>query len=228
MRLLTIIPARAGSKGVPGKNTKLLGDKPLITHTILAAQAAGLENIVVNSEDDHIHTIALECGVQVYKRPAQLAEDHSKSIDVVLDMLDGHYSSFDAILLLQTTYPFREPGFINKAIKKYKNESLDSLVSVLEVPAHYNPHWVFESNKEGLLRVATGEDEIIPRRQELPKAYFRDGGIYITSKEVLIGMKSFLGKKLGYIKSNPKNYVNIDNQEDWNQALAMLESRTGM
>jgi CMP-N-acetylneuraminic acid synthetase len=101
-------------------------------------------------------------------------------------------------------------------------------VSVLEVPAHYNPHWVFESNKEGLLRVATGEDEIIPRRQELPKAYFRDGGIYITSKEVLIGMKSFLGKKLGYIKSNPKNYVNIDNQEDWNQALAMLESRTGM
>ena len=227
MRILTIIPARGGSKGVSGKNIKLLGDVPLIAHTINAAKQAGLENIVVNSEDDRINAIALEYGAEIYKRPAHLAEDQSRSIDVVLDMVQGAFSSFDAILLLQVTYPFREPGMINKAIEKYKRETLDSLVSVLEVPAHYNPHWVFETDRQGMLKVATGEDEIIPRRQELPEAYFRDGGIYLTSKDVIISRKSFFGKRLGYIKSNPNNYVNIDTQEDWDQAVAMLERIPG-
>lgn len=227
MRILTIIPARGGSKGVPGKNIKLLGDVPLIAHTINAAKQAGLENIVVNSEDDQINAIALEYGAEIYKRPTHLAEDQSKSIDVVLDMVEGAFSSFDAILLLQVTYPFREPGMINKAVEKYKSETLDSLVSVLEVPAHYNPHWVFEADKQGMLKVATGENEIIPRRQDLPEAYFRDGGIYLTSKDVIIGKKSFFGKRLGYIKSNPNNYVNIDTQEDWDQAVAILERISG-
>ena len=86
--------------------------------------------------------------------------------------------------MLQPTTPFRAKGFIDEAIQKFRTSGADSLVSVLPIPHEYNPHWAFEEGQSGFLQIATGESQIIPRRQELPKAFHRDGSIYLTKTEI--------------------------------------------
>ena len=219
MKILAIIPARGGSKGVPGKNSKLLGDKPLIAYSIEQAIASNsFAKIIVSTDDEAIAKIAIHFGAEVpFIRPSELANDTASSIDVVkhsVDFLASKNEFYDAICLLQPTSPFREKGLIAKAIKKFSETNSDALVSVLPVPHEYNPHWAFESDKNGMLQIATGDKEIIKRRQELPQAFFRDGAIYLT-KIASIKKGTFYGEKLGYIESNPNLYVNIDTMEDW-------------
>jgi CMP-N,N'-diacetyllegionaminic acid synthase len=127
--------------------------------------------------------------------------------------------------LLQPTNPFRENGFIDQAIEKFTASKADSLVSVLSIPHEFNPHWAFEENENGLLQIATGEERIIPRRQDLPKAYFRDGSIYITKTSV-IKKDSLYGNSIAYIHSNPEWHVNIDTMEDWEKAETLLKNKT--
>ncbi len=226
MRILAIIPARGGSKGVPGKNSKLLGDQPLIAYSIEQAKASkAFAKIIVSTDDERIATMALGFGAEVpFIRPSSLASDTASSIDVVqhaIAFLATKNEFFDAICLLQPTSPFREKGFIQKAISVFSSTDLDALVSVLPVPHEYNPHWVFEADNQGLLQIATGEKEIIKRRQDLPQAFFRDGSIYLT-KITAIKNVTFYGEKLGYIESNPDLYVNIDTMEDWIKAEKKL------
>ena len=226
MKILAIIPARAGSKGVPGKNSKQLGEKPLIGYSIEQAIASKVfAKIIVSTDEEAIAAIARQFGAEVpFIRPSSLANDTASSIAVVqhaVAFLASKNECFDAICLLQPTSPFREKGFIEKAISIFSTADLDALVSVLPVPHEYNPHWVFEKDKEGLLQIATGENEIIKRRQELPQAFFRDGAIYLT-KIASIKKGTFYGEKLGYIESNPDLYVNIDTMEDWIKAEQKL------
>ncbi|WP_136669287.1 cytidylyltransferase domain-containing protein [Flavobacterium sp. H122] len=227
MKILGIIPARGGSKGVPGKNIKMLGDKPLLAYSGEAAsQAAFLTKTILSSDNGAIQAVAIEYGLEVpFTRPETLATDTASSIDVVkhaVEYLERQGEYFDAVCLLQPTSPFREQGFIDKAIQKFIVDGTDALVSVLPVPHEYNPHWVFEVDNKGLLRIATGEKEIIKRRQELPQAYFRDGSLYITKVSV-IKQGSFYGEKLSYIESNPDFYVNIDTFQDWIKAEENLK-----
>lgn len=226
MKILAIIPARGGSKGVPNKNNKLLGDKPLIGYSIEQAIASNsFAKIVVSTDDDLIAQIATDFGAEVpFIRPAYLASDTASSIAVVqhaVQFLASKKEFFDAVCLLQPTSPFREKGFINKAIEQFISTNADALVSVLSVPKEFNPHWVFEPNNDGMLQIATGEKEIIKRRQELPPAFFRDGAIYLT-KIACIEMGNFYGEKLTYLESNPTFYVNIDTMEDWKKAEGIL------
>lgn len=225
MKILTVIPVRGGSKGIPGKNIKLLGGKPLLYWTTEAAMDAGCEIVYVNTEDAEIKNIAEKGGLMVFDRPAELAGDAAKSIDVILHMLESleqNDASYDAVLLLQATYPFRKKNLIPDAIRKFEESGADSLVSVIRVPEHYNPHWCFE-DKQGFLKIATGEDILIPRRQELPTAYVRDGAIYLTSVKILKERKGFMGEKTAFIESDPENYINLDGPEDWKKAVQMCE-----
>lgn len=228
MKILALIPARGGSKGVPGKNSKLLGEKPLIAYSIESAMACDqLTATIVSTDDEHIADISRKWGAEVpFLRPSELATDEAKSIDVVihaLDFLSAHHRQFDAVCLLQPTSPFRQKGFIDECITAFKQQQVDTLISVLPVPHEHNPHWVFEPDATGLLTIATGDETIISRRQDLPKAYFRDGSVYITKTSVLLNQQSFFGQTIGYIVSNPEHYVNIDTPEDW----LMAESKLG-
>ena len=99
----------------------------------------------------------------------------------------------------------------------------DSLVSVQRVPHEYNPHWTFEVNPDGNLKIATGETQIISRRQELPPAYHRDGSIYITKTDILLKERSLYGKSIAFIESDPDFYVNIDSMLDWEKAEIILK-----
>jgi len=226
MKILAIIPARGGSKGVPRKNIRLLGNKPLIEYTIDAAiEASVFEKIVVSTDDQEIAIAAEKAGCKPpFIRPTELAQDDSTSISVVqhaINFFEQQNVFFDAVCLLQPTTPFREKGFINKAINVFKETNSDSLISVLPVPHEYNPHWVFEE-LNGTLKISTGDETIIPRRQELPKAYHRDGSLYITRIGILKN-ESFFGKKISYIESNMELYVNIDTLKDWEKAEKLLE-----
>ena len=227
MKLLGIIPARAGSKGVPGKNTKSLGGKPLIAYTIESAKQSSLIDIIVSTDSEEIAAIALERGAAIpFMRPAELATDSAKSIDVVIHAvqeMQKQGKQYDAVVLLQPTNPFRPSGFIDKAINLFRENNCDALVSVLPVPHEYNPHWVFEPDANGYLHIATGDATIIPRRQELPKAFYRDGCIYITRTDVLLSQQSFFGKTLSYIEANPDLHVNIDTLEDWERAEQLIK-----
>jgi CMP-N-acetylneuraminic acid synthetase len=228
MKILGLIPARGGSKGIPHKNRKLLGGKPLLQYTIEAALGATeLDAVVFSSEDDTLIGLAQNLGVRVpFKRPMELANDSARSIDVVLhalETLSEQGEHYDAVCLLQVTTPFRTSEAIDAAIHKFKSTSIDSLISVLEVPHAFNPHWVFEEH-DGTLNIATGEKEIISRRQELPPAYIRDGAIYITKNEVLREKGSFFGNRLGYYISDASRHVNIDTLEDWESAEKIIQN----
>lgn len=226
MRILGIIPARAGSKGVPGKNSRMLGGKPLVQYTIESAlSAVRLSKVVLSSDSSHILDLASPFpDVYCSLRPAALATDTATSISVVRQVVEEQErmgESFDAICLLQPTSPFRKPGFIDQAIGKYSATGADSLVSVLPIPHEYNPHWAFEEKQDGFLQIATGDQQIISRRQELPTAYFRDGSIYISDIG-LIRANTFYGQTLSYISGDPELYVNIDNEQDWQKAEQLL------
>ena len=226
MKILGIIAARGGSKGIPGKNIKELHGKALIYYSIEAAnQSRLLSKLVLSSDDDAIIKVAKKMGVAVpFKRPSELAEDDTPSIAVVkhaLEYLKEEGENYDAVCLLQPTTPFRRETLIDEAIAKFMEEKFDSVISVREIPADYNPHWAFEE-KEGELKIATGEKVPIPRRQELPKAYHRDGAIYVTRSDVIM-RDSLLGEKTGFVDTTNDPYVNIDTHEDWKKAENILK-----
>ena len=228
MKILGIIPARGGSKGLKRKNLLPLGKKPLLQYTWESAKNSKLlTKVILSSEDVEIIEVAKGLGLEVpFKRPEHLSQDTTTSLEVVKHAL--HYFKekgelFDAVCLLQPTTPFRESELIDKAIQKFISDSPDSLVSVREVPHEYNPHWIFEE-KNGRLSIATGEKEIISRRQELPKAYFRDGAIYLTKASMIVDQNSLYGKNIGFIDTTDSPYVNIDTPSDWEKAESILNT----
>ncbi len=230
--ILAIIPARGGSKGIPGKNIKLLGGKPLLQYTVEAARESRLlSRVILSSEDSAIIEMAKSLELEVpFVRPEHLATDSSGSLEVVLHALqyfEEQGEHFDAICLLQPTTPFREKGSIDKAIQQFIDKEMDSLVSVRAIPDEFNPHWVFEADNKGYLQIATGEKEIIKRRQELPKAYFRDGSLYLTKVDVLVHQNSLYGKSIGFIVSESEHFVNLDTPEDWVKAEHLFNTHKG-
>jgi CMP-N-acetylneuraminic acid synthetase len=226
MIILTIIPARCGSKGVPGKNIKLLGGKPLIYYTIEYAKNAGMNNIVVSTDSEEIASIAKNLNAEVpFLRAKSLASDTTPTIDVIIDLLEqmklNNYN-FDLVCLLQPTVPFRNRILLQNCIEKYEKCKLDSLISVRQVPTHINPHWTFEETDNQLLRISTGEKKIITRRQDLPISYYRDGAVYLTAIDVIMQSKSLYGDRLGYFENKDEEYVNIDTLDDWEKAEKMV------
>jgi N-acylneuraminate cytidylyltransferase len=228
MKILGIIPARGGSKGIPGKNIKLLGGKPLLQYTVESAKASVLLNrVILSSDDEKIIAVARGLGLEVpFVRPAELAGDATGSLEVIqhaVNYLKGQGEEYDAVCLLQPTAPFRSRGLIDEAIEKFRTGNYDSVISVRELPEDFNPHWIFEE-KNGSLVLATGEKEIITRRQDLPKGYHRDGAIYITKTSVLLEQNSLYGNKIGFVNTSGSPYVNIDTEEDWGNAIRLVKS----
>jgi CMP-N,N'-diacetyllegionaminic acid synthase len=229
--ILTIIPARAGSKGVPDKNARLLAGKPLIQYTIESAlRSKALSSILLSSDSEKIIALAKQYPrVETpFTRPAELALDSTPMILVVQHAL-AHYNatgqSFDYICLLQPTTPFRKSDLIDQAIEQIIHSKADSLTTIQKVPHRYNPHWTFKIEDEQL-HVTTGEKEIIPRRQALPEAWYRDGQLYITRTELVRKGTLTGGKFIGY-RNDGGSAINIDTPEDWNDAENFAANEAG-
>ena len=221
MKILGLIPARGGSKGIQGKNIKLLNGTPLVGYTISTARESKLfEKVVVSTDSTEIADISKNLGADVpFMRPASLAGDKSPTIDMMVHAIrffNEQGEDFDAVCLLQPTVPFRAVSDLKGAVDKFRELGTDSLISVSKVPDKYNPHWTFLADEsENILRIATGEKQIISRRQDLPPAYYRDGSVYLTRTEVLLNQHSIYGNSISYYECSHNSGVNIDTAEDW-------------
>jgi CMP-N,N'-diacetyllegionaminic acid synthase len=230
MKVLGIIPARGGSKGVPRKNIRLLNGKPLLQYTAEAALAAErMDRVILTTDDVEIAEVGRLCGLDVpFLRPPELARDDTPTLPVIqhaLRRIEEKGERYDAICLLQPTNPIRRPGEIDACIELLERKGLDSVITVLEVPAKYNPHWVFFESEEGLLHLSTGESSPIPRRQDLPMAYHREGSVYVARREVVMEQNSLFGKRVAGHLLNAMSTVNIDSLEDWKRAEEQLAAR---
>ena len=230
MRVLGLIPARGGSRGVPGKNTRLLGGRPLLAYTAEAALAAArLDRIVLSTDDDGIAELGRELGLEVpFLRPAELAGDETPMIDVVrhaLDTVHAEGDSFDAVCLLQPTSPIRPPGLVDECVETLVRTGADSVTTMVPVAADHNPHWVYERTATGELVLATGEREPISRRQDLPPAWHRDGAVYVTRSAVVSG-GSLYGRRLEMVERAVEDSVNIDTPSDWERAESRIAGAT--
>ncbi len=231
MKILALIPARGGSKGIPKKNIKKLGGKELIRYSIeLGLACTMIDQVVVSTDDEAIADVSRQAGASVpFLRPAALADDRSPTIDTVIHALqffEAKGQIFDAVCLLQATSPFRTQEELHSAIQQFEQKQADSLISVREVPHVYNPHWVFKPTEDGqFLKIATGEETIISRRQDLPKAFHRDGAIYISKKEVILKERSLYGRKVAHYLMTDSPNINIDSMEDWKLAEQEIAKR---
>ncbi len=228
MKILGIIPARAGSKGVPGKNTRNLARFPLLAYTAFAAQKASLlQKIILSSDDPVSIKLAKQYQLEVpFIRPAILATDNASSIKVIQHAIRFYEDQgilYDAVCLLQPTYPFRVPGMIDHCIKTFIDTGADSLFTVVPVPSAYNPHWVFEKGNDGWLKSATGDQSLVSSRQLLPDAFCRDGAIYVCKTDLLMQESTLFNERTGFVENDLKWYVNIDTTEDWEKAENMAE-----
>jgi CMP-N,N'-diacetyllegionaminic acid synthase len=227
-QVVAVIPARGGSKGVPRKNIRRLGPWPLLVHTARAARAAAfISRLVVSTEDDEILEVARGYGLDVpFVRPARLACDDTPMLPVIqhaVGCLEDLGERYDAVCVLQPTTPFRRAADIDACIDRLRRSALDAVVSVAPVPAEHNPHWVYFTGGDGLLRLATGEATPIARRQDLPAAYHRDGAVYVVRRDVLMA-GSLFGTRLGGYLSDAPTTINIDTPEDWARADEALNA----
>lgn len=232
MRVLGLIPARGGSKGVPRKNIRLLAGKPLIGHTIDAALGANhIDRVVVSTEDDEIADAAKALGAEVpFERPASLAEDDTPMLPVVVHAVQSMSASGwkpDLVCLLQPTFPFRRASDIDACIEALEAHRADCVISVHRVPHQFNPHWVYFQRPDGSLGLATGESEPIPRRQDLPDAFHRSGSIYVSRSVIITERGSLYGDRVFGYEMPSEGSCNIDTTADWERAEALFQEQGG-
>ena len=223
MTVLGLIPARGGSKGIPRKNIRRLGGKPLLQYTAEAALASQrLTAVVLSTDDEEIADVGRTCGVNVpFLRPAELARDATPTLPVAQHALRWFAEQdrrFDAVCLLQPTNPLRRAADIDRAIELFENTGADAVISMLAVPAEFNPHWVFLQLPDQTVRLSTGERTPIARRQDLPPAFHREGSIYVTRASVVLEQDSLYGNRTIPLIMRAEDSVNIDDAEDWAKA----------
>ena len=226
LKVLGLIPARGGSKGVPRKNVRPLNGKPLLAYTAESALASKLlSRVVLSTEDEEIAGVGDELGLEILHRTADLAEDTTPMLSVVLDAVQRVEQAgelFDAVCLLQPTNPLRRAADIDACIALLDSSEADSVVSVLPVPHLYNPKWVYWGRSDGTIVLSSGEPEPVSRRQDLPSAFHRDGSVYVTRRDVLFNVGNLYGANVQRYEMDPRFSVNIDTLDDWNAAEQML------
>ena len=229
MKILGLIPARAGSKGVKDKNIRRLNGKSLVERAFEAALASGvLDRIVLSTDSDAIAGLGRGVGIDVpFMRPSSLATDEAPMIRVVQHAItslgQGGYVP-DALLLLQPTAPLRTPQHIKNAASML--DGSDSVCSVVQLAPEVSPHFVMKI-EDGLLRFFVEDGESFTRRQDVPPAYRRDGTVYLTRVPTLLN-GSFYGERCVPMVLDTSESVTIDSPADWTDAESRLVQLEGV
>jgi CMP-N,N'-diacetyllegionaminic acid synthase len=220
-KILAIIPARGGSKGIPKKNIKLLKDKPLIAWTIEEAKKSRfLDKIIVSTDDEEIVRISKEWGAEVpFLRPSELAQDDTPGIAPVLHALE-YFPDYEYVVVLQPTSPLRLAEDIDEAIYLCEKNKSNFCVSVTE--SKILPDWMFRINNQGLLQLLDSNREIPYQRQKAKKTYVLNGAVYVGRRESLIEKQSFLTPEtIPYIMPNTRS-IDIDDIDDFEYCEYLL------
>jgi N-acylneuraminate cytidylyltransferase/CMP-N,N'-diacetyllegionaminic acid synthase len=223
MKILGLIPARGGSKGIPRKNVLDIAGKPLISWTIDAALSSkSLSAVVVSTDDPEISEIALRFGAEIpFLRPSELSTDLTPGIDPVLHAL-SMLPGFDIVVLLQPTSPLRNGIDIDNCVDLMLQTEANSIVSVTEPKNH--PAWTYEIDVQGNI-IPVYNSKIINRRQDLQKVYCLNGAVYAAYTEYLIRERSFLGRQtIGYVMP-PERSIDVDDMLDFRIAEMLLKDK---
>lgn len=222
MKPLYIIPARGGSKGIPRKNIKPLGGRPLICYSVkcaLEAWASYGGYIIVSTDDPEIAEVARGCGLDVdYVRPPHLGLDTTPSRDVMLDVMswaERHGLDYDCVVLLQPTSPLRTGNDVCKAISMYSKD-IDMVVSVCD--SQSNPYYnLFEADADGFLHICKGPGTYT-RRQDAPPVLEYNGAVYVINPESLrrCTMGEFK-RRVPYLMPSSRS-IDLDTPDDWQRA----------
>ena len=219
-RVLAVIPARGGSKGVPGKNVRKVGGKPLIAWTIDAAHASQrVDRTIVSSDDAAIISAAKAAGAEIpYVREARLADDKTPTIEVVLDALE-RCPGYAWAVLLQPTSPLRTGRDIDQAIQACIERKAPSCVSV--TLARESPYWMYNLGPDGRLNPLLAE-RMPTRRQELPPVYALNGAIYVARADWLQRERKFVAEDTVAYEMPAERSLDIDTESDFVQLRSIL------
>jgi len=210
---LAVIPARGGSKRLPGKNILDLCGKPIIAWSIEAGlNSSYIDKVVVSSDDDDILDTAKRFKAEIIKRPKHLASDTASSFDVVKHAIDN-LESYDYVVLLQPTSPLRNNQHIDKAIEFLEEKNADSIISVCEV--NHSPLWSNTLQDDCSMNNFIKEEVINKRSQDLEKYYRLNGAIYICEiSKFLKEREFFLGENVYAFIMNREHSIDIDEKID--------------
>lgn len=225
-KILGLIPARGGSKGVPGKNIKLLYDRPLIGYTVQAGlQSKYIDKLIVSTDSTEIADIARKEGALIpFIRPAELATDTAKAIGVIqhaileIEKMDG--VTYDLIVYLEPPNPLRIPEDIDVCIELFDKESPDSVVSVQEAN-QFHPILMKKIENNRLRPIWKKEPEGVPRQLYDPTAYMRNGAVYVFKRDLILEGKLYGEDILPYVMPIERS-VCIDDMMDWYVAEAWI------
>jgi len=227
MKILYLIPARAGSKGLPGKNTKVLGGKPLIVHSIEFAlrNIKDGDELCISTDDQNVIDIANNKGVHIpFVRPKELSTDNANSYDVIMHALN-HYKQnnkiFDLVLLLQPTSPFRKQEDFDKLLLEYNN-NVEMVVSVKY--SKENPYFtLFEENEKGFLDKSKKGN--FDKRQDCPPVFAFNGSMYLLQVSALNEKKINEFSKIKKVVMPEERSIDIDTMGDWILAEFYLDKQ---
>jgi len=234
-KILGIITARGGSKGVPGKNIKLLGGKPLIAYTVESAQKSGVfDRIILTTDDQKIADMAKKYGCEVpFMRPAELAGDAVQHLPVLRHAVqwlkDNEGYSPEYTMTLQPTSPFRQPEHIRQSVDLILKTGADCVLGVSEIPGHFSPHKAMTMEANGKLTLFNGKPvkKRIMRRQDLPETYYSNGLIYLYKTDNLFRNEenAFFGDDVRALVINAKYGVDVDTPDDWEMAEWLVSKK---
>jgi len=220
-KVVCIIPARGGSKGIPRKNIKLLGSKPLISYTIAAALGSEkVDHVYVSTDSEEIASVAEQYGAKVILRPADLSGDSASSelaLMHALDVIEASGVLIDLVVFLQCTSPFRLSEDVDQAIIKLDQDGADSLLSA--VPSH---KFLWEI-RDGAAIAVNYDFRSRPRRQDMHPQFVENGSIYVFRPWVLRKLKNRLGGKISIYPMSEKCSLDIDSVDDWERAESILK-----
>jgi CMP-N-acetylneuraminic acid synthetase len=221
-RVLGIIPARGGSKGIPKKNIRILGGRPLLAYTVEVAKKAEIfDRIILSTDCEEIAEVGKILGIEVpFLRPKELSNDETPTLPVIQHAVkfclrEGWCPDF--ICILQPTAPFRNIQDLVNGYQLIVSTECDSVVSIEEVPEHYLPHFVMRI-QDGKLIHFLADGAKVTRRQDAVKAYTRSGCFYFTKANVLMSGNSIYGTDCRPIIVNNDYSVNLDAMDDWYKA----------
>lgn len=227
--VLGLVPARGGSKGVPGKNVRPLAGHTLLEYVARAARESGVvDRVILSTESLEIADAGRRAGLEVpFVRPAALAADDTPMLPVIEhalgEILRGGWS-VDIVVLLQPTSPLRRPDHIRDAVNLLRETNADSVVTVVEVPRHLSPDYVMRID-QGRLKPFLQDGLRITRRQDARPAYSRDGTVYAFRRSTLERFGSIYGDECRPLIIDARESLSIDTLDDWNEAERVLAAR---
>lgn len=216
MKTIAIIPARGGSKRLPNKNSLLLGNYPLLVHSILFAQANNeiIDEIYVSTDDEKIKEIALQFGAIVINRPAAISGDLEPTITTLQHVLQSINEGVDNVVLLQPTNPLRPQNLLKACFEKFKESNSDSLFTVSQ--NHHKLGKIVDS------KFLPFNYEIGQRSQDLEPLYFENGLLYITKARAILDNKIITENAIPYVVNHIFADVDIDTKDDFDYAEYLL------